>query len=128
MLNVKNANPEQKHSSVDVALKKRFKKKDFVKVILRSCDSFVLDKSAMNLVNNVKRIIGSGAVVGPIPLPRKRRVWTILSSPHIDKKARQQLSRIVKSRLIELPASKDVMNMLDGNCSIPASVEIEIKA
>lgn len=128
MLNVKSASAEQKSSSVDAVLKKRLKRKDFVKVILRSCDSLVLDRSAMNLVNNVRSIIGSGAVVGPIPLPRKRKVWTVLTSPHIDKKARQQFSRIVKSRLIELPASKDVMNILDSNCSIPSSVEIEIKA
>ncbi|WP_187440025.1 30S ribosomal protein S10 [Candidatus Cytomitobacter primus] len=123
-----NTEQKKKTDSVSGILKKKFKKKGFVRVILRSSDVFSLDKAALLLVENVKKVIGSGNVIGPVPLPKKRKVWTILSSPHIDKKARHQLERFVRTRIIELPSSKEVMDILDGSCSIPASVEIEIKA
>jgi len=49
----------------------------------------------------------------------------VLTSPHIDKRARQQFVRHVRTRVVDFPASQDVMDAIDGN-SIPASVEIEV--
>ncbi len=96
------------------------------RVVLRASDPVVLDKTASDLVAILKKS-GVSGVVGPVPLPKKRKVWTLLTSPHIDKKARQQLQRFVRTRIIDLPASKEAMEILDSNCSIPATVEIEIK-
>jgi small subunit ribosomal protein S10 len=85
----------------------------------------MLDRSAEEIVKTARR---TGAEVsGPIPLPTKRTVYTVLRSPHVNKKSREQFEIRVHKRLIYLTnvTSKavDALQKLD----LPAGVDIEIK-
>ncbi|USO00931.1 MAG: hypothetical protein H6845_01245 [Alphaproteobacteria bacterium] len=125
---ITSSDSESKSKILGSIYKKRAKNKraGSIRAILRSSDVKVLDECVANLVSSIHKIIGSTQVLGPLPLPKKKKVWTVLTSPHIDKRARQQFERFVRTRMIEFPASKKVMDAIDGN-SIPASVEIEVK-
>ena len=85
----------------------------------------MLDRSTGEIVRTAKR---TGAKVsGPIPLPTKKRVYTVLRSPHVDKKSREQFETRVHKRLIDIydsnPQTVDALMRLD----LPAGVDIEIK-
>ena len=71
-----------------------------IRIKLRAYDHRILDQSVSEIVNSVKR---SGAkVVGPIPLPSKREVYTVLRSPHADKKSREQFQIKTHKRLLDI--------------------------
>ncbi len=85
----------------------------------------MLDRSAEEIVRTARR---TGAEVsGPIPLPTKRTVYTVLRSPHVNKKSREQFEIRVHKRLIWItnvtPKAVDALQKLD----LPAGVDIEIK-
>jgi small subunit ribosomal protein S10 len=85
----------------------------------------MLDRSTGEIVKTAKR---TGArVSGPIPLPTKKRVYTVLRSPHVDKKSREQFETRIHKRLIDIydsnPQTVDALMRLD----LPAGVDIEIK-
>jgi small subunit ribosomal protein S10 len=93
---------------------------------MQSYDHRVLDQSAMEIVETSKR---TGArVKGPIPLPTRIERYTVLRSPHIDKKSREQFEIRTHKRLIDIeePTVKtvDALNKLN----MPAGVFIKIKA
>ena len=86
----------------------------------------MIDKSAADIVRTAKN---TGArISGPVPLPTQRSVYTVLRSPHIDKKSREQFEIRTHKRLIDIvqPTNKtiDALNKL----SLPAGVDIKIKA
>ncbi|MCA9757482.1 MAG: 30S ribosomal protein S10 [Candidatus Eisenbacteria bacterium] len=85
----------------------------------------MLDRSAGEIVKTAKR---TGAITaGPIPLPTKRSVYTVLRSPHVDKKSREQFEMRVHKRLIEITqSSQQTMDAL-MKIELPAGVDIEIK-
>ncbi len=96
-----------------------------LRIRLMAYDHRILDSSCAEIVETVKR---TGAVVsGPIPLPTKREVFTVLRSPHIDKKSREQFQIKTHKRLLEIvnPSAKtiDALRKLD----LPAGVNVEIK-
>lgn len=96
-----------------------------IRIKLKSYDHNLLDKSVEKIIKTVK---STGAIVsGPIPLPTKRTVYTILRSPHVDKKSRDQFEVRSHKRLIDILNSNnktiDSLMKLD----IPAGVDIEIK-
>jgi small subunit ribosomal protein S10 len=100
-------------------------KKAKIRIKLRAYDHRVLDQSAAEIVETAKR---TGAkVLGPIPLPSDREVFTVLRSPHIDKKSREQFQLKTHKRVIDIvePTSKtiDALKKLD----LPAGVDVEIK-
>jgi small subunit ribosomal protein S10 len=85
----------------------------------------MLDRSAEEIVKTARR---TGAEVsGPIPLPTKRSVYTVLRSPHVNKKSREQFEIRIHKRLIWItnvtPKAVDALQKLD----LPAGVDIEIK-
>jgi small subunit ribosomal protein S10 len=93
---------------------------------MESYDHRALDKSAVEIVETSKR---TGArVKGPIPLPTRIERYTVLRSPHIDKKSREQFEIRTHKRLIDIeePTVKtvDALNKLN----MPAGVFIKIKA
>jgi len=93
---------------------------------MEAYDHAVLDQSALDIVNTAKR---TGAEVrGPVPLPTRIERYTVLRSPHIDKKSREQFEIRTHKRLIEIvqPTGKtiDALNKL----SLPAGVDVKIKA
>jgi len=93
---------------------------------MEAYDHSILDQSATEIVDTANR---TGAIVhGPIPLPTRIERYTVLRSPHIDKKSREQFEIRTHKRLIDIvqPTSKtiDALNKL----SLPAGVDIKIKA
>ena len=96
-----------------------------IRISLRAYDHILLDKSTDKIVKTAK---STGAIIsGPIPLPTKRSVYTVLRSPHVDKKSREQFQLIVHSRIVDLLNSTsktvDALMKLD----MPAGVDIEIR-
>lgn len=96
-----------------------------IRIKLRSFDHVLVDKSAEKIVKAVK---ATGAVVsGPIPLPTKIEKYTVLRSPHVNKKAREQFQLCTYKRLIDIFSSTgktvDALMKLD----LPSGVDVEIK-
>jgi len=102
------------------------KPSEIIRIRMEAYDHEALDKSALDIVETAKR---TGAKVsGPVPLPTRIERYTVLRSPHIDKKSREQFEIRTHKRLIyiEEPTSKtvDALSKLD----MPAGVDIRIKA
>jgi small subunit ribosomal protein S10 len=96
-----------------------------IRIKLKSFDHKLLDNSAARIVDSAKQ---TGAEVsGPIPLPTKKEVVTILRSVHVNKKSREQFERRTHKRLIDItsPTQKTVDSLMRLN--LPAGVDIEIK-
>jgi small subunit ribosomal protein S10 len=93
---------------------------------MEAYDHEILDHSAMEIVETAKR---TGAKVsGPIPLPTRIERYTVLRSPHVNKKSREQFEIRTHKRLIDIeePTAKTVDAL--GRLSMPAGVDIRIKA
>ena len=74
-----------------------------IRIKLQSYDHNLVDKSAEKIVKTVK---STGAVVtGPIPLPTHKKLFTVLRSPHVNKKAREQFEVMSYKRLIDIYSS-----------------------
>ena len=99
--------------------------KEMIRIRLKAYDHQLIDQAAEKIVDTAKR---SGAEVsGPIPLPTKREIVTILRSPHVNKDSREQFERRTHKRLIDVvkPSPKTVEALM--SLELPAGVEIEIK-
>ena len=97
-----------------------------IRIRLKSFDHRILDQAVHEIVHTAKR---TGAVVrGAIPLPRRVRRYTVLRSPHVNKKSREQFENLRHKRLIDImeitPQTLDALGRLD----LPASVGIKIEA
>jgi small subunit ribosomal protein S10 len=97
-----------------------------IRIRLKAYDHRVLDQSTTEIVETAKR---TGArVAGPIPLPTVKNKWTVLRSPHVDKKSREQFEIRTHKRLMDIldptPQTVDALMKLD----LPAGVDVEIKA
>ena len=97
-----------------------------IRIRLKAFDYRILDTSTHAILDTARR---TGArVVGPIPLPTERNRWTVLRSPHVDKKSREQFEIRTHKRLIDIfeptPQTVDALMKLD----LPAGVDVEIKA
>ena len=96
-----------------------------IRIRLQGYDYKLLDQSAMEIVDTAKRT-GAG-VSGPVPLPTRREIITVLRGPHVDKKSREQFQMKTHKRLIDIvsPTAKtiDALRKLD----LPAGVDVEIK-
>ena len=96
-----------------------------IKIRMEAYDHEVVDKSAADIVDTAKR---TGArVAGPIPLPTRIERYTVLRSPHIDKKSREQFELKTHKRVIDILDSRaqtvDALTKLD----LPSGVDVEIK-
>ena len=97
-----------------------------IRIRLRAYDHRAVDRSAKEIVETAKR---TGAkVAGPIPLPTRIERYTVLSSPHVDKKARQQFEIRTHKRLIDIVRSTAKTIEALNKLSLPAGVDIKIKA
>ncbi len=97
-----------------------------IRIRLKAYDSKVLDQSAGEIVETARR---TGAkVAGPIPLPTKIHRYTVLRSPHVDKKSREQFEIRTHKRLMDIiePTQQtlDALMKLD----LSAGVDVEIKS
>lgn len=92
---------------------------------MKSFDHTLVDKSSEKIV---KAVESTGAVVsGPIPLPTEKQIYTVLRSPHVNKKSREQFQLCTYKRLIDIYSSSaktvDALMKLD----LPSGVDVEIK-
>ena len=97
-----------------------------IRIRMEAYDHRTLDQSAADIVETAKR---TGAKVsGPIPLPTRMERYTVLRSPHVDKKSREQFEIRTHKRIIDIiePTAKtvDALNKLN----MPAGIEVKIKA
>ena len=96
-----------------------------IRIKLKSYDHALVDKSTEKIVKTVKN---SGAIVaGPIPLPTEKKIFTVLRSPHVNKKAREQFQYTTHKRLIEIysPTQKTVDAL--SKLELPSGVDIQVK-
>ena len=96
-----------------------------IRIKLKAYDHRVLDVSTMEIVQTVQR---TGAkIVGPIPLPSRRELFTVLRGPFVDKKSREQFQMITHKRLIDIlePTSKTIDALRKLN--LPSGVYVEVK-
>ncbi|MHB1925828.1 MAG: 30S ribosomal protein S10 [Leptospirillum sp.] len=96
-----------------------------IRIRLKGYDYRLLDQSLVEIVSTAKR---TGATVkGPIPLPTKIEKYTVLRSPHVDKKSREQFERRTHKRLLDIleptPETVDALMKLE----LPSGVDVEIK-
>ncbi len=96
-----------------------------IRIRLKAYDHRLLDKSVEEIVETAKR--AGARVVGPIPLPTEISRYTVLRSPHVDKKSREQFEIRTHKRIVEIvePSQHtiDALMRLD----LPAGVDVEIK-
>jgi small subunit ribosomal protein S10 len=97
-----------------------------LRIKMKAYDHRLLDQSAKEIVTTAKK---TGArCAGPIPLPTKISRYTVLRSPHIDKKSREQFEIRVHKRLLDIlePTAETISALMDLN--LPAGVDVEIKS
>ena len=107
-----------------MAPKQQSRKK--IRIRLKGYDQRILDRAAADIIETAKR---TGArVAGPIPLPTKREIYTVLRSPHVDKKSREQFETRTHIRLLDIlnptPDTIDKLKVLP----VAAGVDIKIRA
>jgi small subunit ribosomal protein S10 len=96
-----------------------------IRIKLRSFDHNLVDKSADKIVKTVKT---TGAVVsGPIPLPTDKKIFTVLRSPHVNKKAREQFELCSYKRLMDIYSSSTKTVDALMKLELPSGVDVEIK-
>lgn len=96
-----------------------------IRIKLKSYDHSLVDKSTEKIIRTVKQ---TGAVVsGPIPLPTRKSIYTVLRGPHVDKKSREQFELRAHKRLIDIlsTSSKTVDALM--KLELPSGVDVEIK-
>ena len=97
-----------------------------IRIRLKAFDHRLLDQSTSEIVETAKRT--GATVAGPIPLPTVKNRYTVLRSPHVDKKSREQFELRTHKRLLDILGSTtttvDALSRLD----LPAGVHVEIKA
>ena len=96
-----------------------------IRIRLKAYDARVLDQSTGEIVETAKR---TGArLAGPIPLPTEKEIFTVLRSPHVNKKSREQFQLRTHKRLIEIytptPKTVDALSKLE----LPSGVDIQVK-
>lgn len=96
-----------------------------IRIRLKAFDHRILDQSSGEIVNTAKRT--GASVRGPVPLPTRIERFTVLRSPHVDKKAMEQFEMRTHKRLLDVidptPQTIDALMKLD----LPAGVDVEIK-
>ncbi len=97
-----------------------------IRIKLKAYDYRLLDKSVAEIIKSTRN---TGAkIMGPIPLPTERTLYTVHRSPHVDKKSEDQFEMLVHKRLVDIvnptPQTTGALKKL----SLPAGVHVEIKA
>ncbi|NNC96211.1 MAG: 30S ribosomal protein S10 [Chitinophagales bacterium] len=96
-----------------------------IRIKLKSYDHNLVDKSSEKIVKTVRN---TGAVVsGPIPLPTKKKIYTVLKSPHVNKDAREQFQLCTYKRLLDIYSSTSKTIDALMRLELPSGVDVEIK-
>jgi small subunit ribosomal protein S10 len=100
-------------------------KKQRIRLTLKSYDYRLLDNAVRQIVLTAKRT--GSQVLGPIPFPNNKKIFTVLRSPHVDKKSREQFEIITHKRILDLVSpSEQTMDAL-MKLNISSGVDVEIK-
>ena len=99
--------------------------KEMIRIRLKAYDHQLIDQAAEKIVETAKR--SGSEVSGPIPLPTRKEIVTILRSVHVNKDSREQFERRTHKRLIDVikPSPKTVEALM--SLELPAGVDIEVK-
>jgi small subunit ribosomal protein S10 len=100
-------------------------KKQKIRLTLKSYDHQLLDKAVRQIVLTVKRT--GSQVVGPVPLPNNKKCFTVLRSPHIDKKSREQFELTTHRRILDIVKPSDQTMDALMKLNISSGVDVEIK-
>ena len=100
-------------------------KKQKIRLTFKSYDHQLLDKAVRQITLTVKRT--GSSVVGPVPLPNKCKVFTVLRSPHVDKKSREQFDITVHCRVLDILMPTDQTMDALMKLNISSGVDVEIK-
>lgn len=97
-----------------------------VRIKLKAYDHRLLDRSVEEIIKDIERI--GGIISGPIPLPTQISRYTVLRSPHVDKKSREQFEMRIHKRVIDIyePTSQIIEALM--KIELPAGVDVEIKS
>jgi len=102
------------------------KNENRIRIKLKAYDHRLLDQSVAEIVKSTRN---TGAkIVGPIPLPTDKTVYTVLRSPHADKKSQDQFQMVVHKRLIDIINPTAQTTQALKKLSLPSGVHVEIKA
>ncbi|MFH1287919.1 MAG: 30S ribosomal protein S10 [bacterium] len=97
-----------------------------IRIKLRAFDHRLLDQSVKEIVKTVKKT--GASISGPVPMPTEINRWTVLRSPHVDKKSREQFEMRTHKRVIDIldpnPQTVDALMKLD----LATGVDVEIKS
>lgn len=100
-------------------------KKPKIRLALKSYDHQLLDKAVKQIVLTARR---TGAqIVGPVPMPNKKRCFTVLRSPHVDKKSRDQFDLTTHKRVMDIVTPSDQTMDALMKLNISSGVDVEIK-
>jgi len=100
-------------------------KKNKIRIKLKAYDHRLLDASVGELINSVKN---TGAkIVGPVPLPTQRTVYTVLKSPHVNKNAQEQFQMLVHKRIIDIENPTSNTTSALKKISLPSGVHVEVR-
>src|SRR5246500_2219681 len=99
--------------------------KQRIRIRLKAYDHKVIDQAAKQIVDTALRT--GASLAGPIPLPTRKNTFTVVKSPHVYKKGREQFEMRVHKRLIDVfePTPKTIASLM--NLSLPAGCDVEIK-
>jgi small subunit ribosomal protein S10 len=99
--------------------------KQRIRIRLKAYDHRVIDQAAKQIVDTALRT--GASLAGPIPLPTRKTTFTVVKSPHVFKKGREQFEMRVHKRLIDVfePTPKTIDSLM--NLSLPAGCDVEIK-
>ena len=99
--------------------------KQRIRLKLKSYDHRLLDKAVKQIVLTAKR---TGAqLMGPVPLPNKKRCFTVLRSPHVDKKSREQFELTTHKRVLDIVSPSDKTMDALMKLNISSGVDVELK-
>jgi small subunit ribosomal protein S10 len=99
-------------------------KKQKIRLSLKSYDSQLLEKAVKQIVWTAKRT--GSEVVGPVPLPNTRKPFTVLRSPHVDKKSREQFELTTHKRILDIVSPSDQTMDALMKLNISSGVDVEI--
>lgn len=100
-------------------------RKQRIRLTLKSYDHQLLDKAVKQIVMTVKRT--GTTLVGPVPMPNKRRCFTVLRSPHVDKKSREQFELTTHRRILDILSPSDQTMDALMKLNISSGVDVEIR-
>lgn len=116
---------EAGNKDISMADAKAPEAKQKIRIRLKAYDHKVIDQAAKQIVDTALRT--GATLAGPIPLPTRKSTFTVVKSPHVYKKGREQFEMRVHKRLIDVfePTPKTIDSLM--NLSLPAGCDVEIK-